>query len=172
MRPSSPISGNSPPRVTFRSTCPRNLPFTTPCRPSTRSSPGTRAGRWSSRWTADPRTALRKAPERRPASEQPTTPLIMAGVPDQIKGLDDPTMIDMVMLSPEEDRIDLIMVHTGVWDRSTGLLLRLEEKWQHYVGFAIHGGLAKMYPDYAHLPWRIVLDCRVEPDDRPKWLLL
>ena len=91
---------------------------------------------------------------------------------DRIRGLDDPTMIDMVMLSPEEDRIDLIMVHTGVWDRSTGLLLRLEEKWQHYVGFAIHGGLAKMYPDYAHLPWRIVLDCRVEPDDRTKEFVL
>jgi hypothetical protein len=96
----------------------------------------------------------------------------MTVVSDRIRGLDDPTMIDMVMLSPEEDRIDLIMVHTGVWDRSTGLLLRLEEKWQHYVGFAIHGGLARMYPDYAHLPWRIVLDCRVEPDDRTKEFVL
>ena len=96
----------------------------------------------------------------------------MAAMSDQIRGLDDPTTIDMVMLSPEEDRIDLIMVHTGVWDRSTGLLLRLEEKWQHYVGFAIHGGLARMYPDYAHLPWRIVLDCRVEPDDRTKQFVL
>jgi hypothetical protein len=96
----------------------------------------------------------------------------MAVMSDRIRGLDDPTMIDMVMLSPEEDRIDLIMVHTGVWDRSTGLLLRLEEKWQHYVGFAIHGGLGRMYPDYAHLPWRIVLDCRVEPDDRTKEFVL
>jgi hypothetical protein len=76
----------------------------------------------------------------------------MAGVPLQIKDLDDPTMIDKVMLSPEEDRIDLNTVHTVVWDRSTGLLLRLEQKRQHYVGLAIHGGLARMYPDYAHLP--------------------
>jgi hypothetical protein len=29
-----------------------------------------------------------------------------------------------------------------------------------------------MYPDYAHLPWRIVLDCRVEPDDRTKQFVL
>jgi len=88
--------------------------------------------------------------------------------PKEVPGLDDPTVIDMVMLSPEEDRIDLVMVHTGVWDRSAGQLLRLQEKWQYYVGFAIHGGLERMYPDYARLPWRIVLDTRVEPDERTK----
>lgn len=82
----------------------------------------------------------------------------------QPKGLDDPSMIDMVRLSPKEDRIDLIMVQTRPWDGSARQVMALQEKWQNYVGFAIYGSLRRAYPDYAHLPWRIVLDCQSEPD--------
>jgi hypothetical protein len=86
----------------------------------------------------------------------------------QPKGLDDPSMIDMVRLSPKEDRIDLITVQTKPWDGSARQVMALQEKWQTYVGFAIYGALGRSYPDYAHLPWRIVLDCVAEPDARIK----
>lgn len=77
-------------------------------------------------------------------------------------------MIDMVRLSPEEDRIDLIIVQTTPWDGSARVVMALQEKWQNYVGFAIYGSLARAYPDYGHLPWRIVLQCTSEPDARVK----
>jgi hypothetical protein len=79
------------------------------------------------------------------------------------KGLDDPSMIDMVRLSPKEDSINLIIVQTRPWDGSTREVLALQEKWQNYVGFAIYGALKRAYPDYANLPWRIVLQCTAEP---------
>lgn len=86
----------------------------------------------------------------------------------QPKGIEDPSMIDMVRLSPQEDRIDLIIVQTKPWDGSARTVMALQEKWQNYVGFAIYGALARSYPDYAHLPWQIVLDCTSEPDARTK----
>lgn len=80
------------------------------------------------------------------------------------KGLDDPTMIDMVRLTPKEDAIELIIVHDKAWDGSSRQILALQEKWQTYVGFAIYGALARTYPDFAHLPWRIVVETTAEPD--------
>jgi len=89
-------------------------------------------------------------------------------MPDEPRGINDPTTIDMVALSPDEDRIELIIGQLGNWDGSPALLLRLQEKWQNYVGFAIHGQLRRAYPDYANLPWRIVLECRSDPDARTR----
>ncbi|GAC1372030.1 MAG: hypothetical protein NVSMB32_15960 [Actinomycetota bacterium] len=83
-------------------------------------------------------------------------------------GIDAPAVIDMVALSANEDTIELIMMQTKPWDGSAALILKLQDKWQHYVGFAIHGGLERAYPDYAQLPWRVVLACTSEPDARIK----
>jgi hypothetical protein len=84
------------------------------------------------------------------------------------QGINDPTTIDMVALSDDDQRIELIMGQLGNWDGSDALLLRLQEKWQNYVGFVVYGGLRKAYPDYADLPWRIVLECRSDPDVRTR----
>lgn len=84
------------------------------------------------------------------------------------RGIENPTVIDMVVLAPKNEAIELIMLQTRPWDGSAALVLKMQEKWQHYVGFAIHGGLERSYPDYAHLPWRVVLDCTSEPDARTK----
>lgn len=89
----------------------------------------------------------------------------------QPKGLDDPTMIDMVRLTPKEDAIELIIVANKPWDGSTRQILALQEKWQTYVGFAIYGALARSYPDYAHLPWRIVVETAGEPDPKTRQFL-
>lgn len=82
------------------------------------------------------------------------------------KGLDDPSIIDMVRLSPKEDAIHLIIVQNRPWDGSTREVMALQEKWQNYMGFALYGALRRAYPDYAHLPWRIILQCVAEPDAR------
>jgi hypothetical protein len=84
------------------------------------------------------------------------------------KGLDDPSMIDLVRLSPKEDRIELVIVQTRPWDDSAREVLALQEKWQNYVGFAIYGALQRTYPDFGHLPWRIVLECQSEAGPRIK----
>ncbi len=91
---------------------------------------------------------------------------------DQPHGLNEPETVDMVALSPDDSHIELIMIQTGNWDGSTGLLLRLQEKWQNYMGYALYGSLRRAYPDYADLPWRIVLECRSEPDAKTKEFLI
>ena len=92
----------------------------------------------------------------------------MAAAP---RGIDNTTVIDMVVLAPKDEAIELIMLQAKPWDGSAASVMKLQEKWQHYVGFAIHGGLERSYPQYAHLPWRIVVDCTDEPDDKTKEFL-
>ncbi|TMC84644.1 MAG: hypothetical protein E6J06_06120 [Chloroflexi bacterium] len=36
------------------------------------------------------------------------------------------------------------------------------------MAFAADGELQRIYPDKAALPWKIVLSCQSEPDDRTK----
>lgn len=88
------------------------------------------------------------------------------------RGIDNTTVIDMVVMAPKNEAIEMIMLQAKPWDGTAASVLKLQEKWQHYVGFAIHGGLARAYPKYARIPWRIVLDCISEPDERTKEFIM
>ena len=88
---------------------------------------------------------------------------------DEPKGIEDPSKVDLVALSPQSDYVDLVMIQLTEWEPgSSRLVLLIQEKWKNYLAFAIDGQLAKTYPDLAHLPWRVVLACQTEPDDLTK----
>jgi len=83
-------------------------------------------------------------------------------------GIENPEKIDVVSLSPGGDCVLLLIAQTREWDGSDRLLLTLQAKWKNYVAFCADGQLGRMYPEYAGLPWKIVLSCQTEPDDRTK----
>lgn len=81
-------------------------------------------------------------------------------------GIENPTVIDVVALGPEGDRVDVVMAQACEWDGSDRLILLLQEKWKNYLAFAADGQLVRAYPETDGLPWRLVLSCQSEPDDR------
>ena len=84
----------------------------------------------------------------------------------QAHGIENPTAIDVVALSPAGDRVDVVMAQASEWDGSDRLLLLLQAKWKNYLAFAADGQLVRAYPEVAGLPWRLVLSCQSEPDER------
>ena len=87
---------------------------------------------------------------------------------DEKFGIENPDKIDVVSLATGGDYIVLGIAQTADWDGSDRLLLALQAKWKSYLAFAVDGQLRRMYPEYAHLPWKILLSCQTEPDDRTK----
>ncbi len=90
-------------------------------------------------------------------------------VPDQeAHGIEAPDKIDTVALSPDQASVQLMMAQTIEWDGSDRLLLLPQAKWKNYLAFAVDGQLARTYPEYSALPWKIILWCQSEPDPRTK----
>ena len=81
-------------------------------------------------------------------------------------GIEAPEKIDTVALAPDQASVLLTMAQTTEWDGSDRLLRLLQAKWKSYIAFAVDGQLARMYPQFSHLPWKIVLWCQSEPDTR------
>lgn len=79
-------------------------------------------------------------------------------------GIESPDQIDFVSLPPSKSSIDMHIAQNVEWDGSDRIVMLLQEKVHSYVSFALDGQLAATYPELAHLPWRIVLDCQSEPD--------
>jgi len=69
-------------------------------------------------------------------------------------GIENPSKLDLVSTSPDESTVLLHIVQAQEWDGSTRLLPPLHEKCKNYVAFACDGQLARMYPEYALLPWQ------------------
>ena len=55
------------------------------------------------------------------------------------------------------------------WDASDHLLLLVQEKLFNYLTFVADGELARRHPAAAR-QWRVVVDCRSEPDARMRTL--
>lgn len=85
---------------------------------------------------------------------------------DEMHGIENPAVVDAVSVSSARDRVDVVMAQACEWDGSDRLLVLLQEKWKNYVAFAADGQLVQTYPEVAGLPWRLVLSCQSEPDDR------
>ncbi len=86
-------------------------------------------------------------------------------------GIEATDVIDLVTLSRDESTIDLHIVQDIVWDGSDHVIESLQQKVHNYVSFAAEGRLAGKYTEQAHLPWRIVVDCQTDPDNRTAELL-
>jgi hypothetical protein len=93
---------------------------------------------------------------------------LLSAVTGEKFGIENPEKIDVVGLSPGGDCVWLLIAQTTEWDGSDRLLLALQAKWKSYLAFAADGQLRRMYPEYVHLPWKILLSCQTEPDVRTK----
>jgi hypothetical protein len=77
----------------------------------------------------------------------------------------DPTKIDAVAVTPEEDAILLYIFERDGWTGADEQLFSLQEKIQTYVGYALDGQLNRDYPGTMGLPWRIVIESQKGPPD-------
>ena len=79
----------------------------------------------------------------------------------------DPGKIDLVAVSPDGDAVRLYIVADGRWSGSDAQIQSLQHKIHNYVSFAADGALREAYPEFASLPWAIVIDCQLgAPDAR------
>lgn len=72
--------------------------------------------------------------------------------------------------SDDDGFVTVHLVQTSEWDGSDHLLLLLQEKLFNYLAFIADGELARVLPGQASR-WRVVVDCRSEPDARTRELL-
>jgi hypothetical protein len=81
-------------------------------------------------------------------------------------GIDVPDKIDFAAAGLDQSTVDLHIAQRAPWGRTDRTAQLLDDKVDTYVSFAVSGRLAAAYPQFAHLPWRIVVDCSWEPDRR------
>jgi len=84
------------------------------------------------------------------------------------EGILNPGAIDDVTSGPD-GFVTLHVVQTCAWDASDHLLLLVQEKLFNYLTFVADGELARRHPAAAR-QWRVVVDCRSEPDARMRTL--
>ena len=77
---------------------------------------------------------------------------------------DNSSVVDLVAHDPKTDQVALVIVEQRPWDSSRERLLQLQEKIHNYVGYALDGQFARMYPDLVGKPLTIALSCFAEPD--------
>ena len=89
-------------------------------------------------------------------------------VPEELHGLEATNKVDWVSVDAGGEYVVVGIAQTLEWDGSDRTLELLQAKWKTCLAFAADGELQSMYPDKARLPWKIVLSCQSEPDDRTK----
>ena len=85
-----------------------------------------------------------------------------------LHGLEATNKVDWVALAHGGGYLKVGIAQTLEWDGSDRTLGLLQAKWSTCLAFAAGGELRKLYPDHAALPWKIVLSCQSEPDERTK----
>jgi hypothetical protein len=78
-------------------------------------------------------------------------------------GVSDPNTIDLVTSTADGESV-LVMVEEREWDGADERIQELQAKIHNYVGFALDGQLARLYPETAGRSIAIQLDCSFEPD--------
>jgi len=86
-------------------------------------------------------------------------------------GINHPNTVDLVMHAPGEDVWRLVLIEAGTWDGSQAQLLKLQQKLNTYVAFAVDGGLEERYPESAGKRVIIRLDLYAPPDARTTGVL-
>lgn len=80
-------------------------------------------------------------------------------------GIAHPQVIDLVT-EDLNDEWALIIVEVGDWNGSDEQLMKLQEKINNYLKFALDGEMARLYPEARGKGVRIQLDLYSEPDER------
>ncbi len=79
------------------------------------------------------------------------------------RGVHNPNVIDLVSLDAEANEVVLVMLEERPWGTVSNQLEQLDDKYNSYVSYVLHGHLAKQYPQYADKAVRIQLDCASPP---------
>jgi hypothetical protein len=81
-----------------------------------------------------------------------------------VPGLNDPSVIDLVMINAERSEVILIVVETEPWaDRPD--LNSLNQKLNSYLTFALDGAMESTYPEARGLGIRIQFDLYFSPSE-------
>lgn len=78
-------------------------------------------------------------------------------------GIDFPTSVDFLSFDARSDQVVLTISEERVWTGSEDELRKLQEKLSNYLSYAVDGGLARKFPEYAEKSVRIRLDCLHHP---------
>jgi hypothetical protein len=89
-------------------------------------------------------------------------------VGEELHGLEATDKVDWVALADGGKYLKIGIAQTLDWDGSDRTLQLLQAKWKTCIAFAADGELRRIYPEHAALPWKIVLSCQTEPDERTK----
>ena len=80
-------------------------------------------------------------------------------------GVQYPNVIDLVSHDAKTDVVTLSMIEERMWDASNERIDQLQTKIHNYVGFALDGQFAKLYPSYVGKSLTIALRCSSAPDE-------
>ena len=80
-------------------------------------------------------------------------------------GLFDPSKVDIVAAAPDGTTAELYIVADAPWTGSDAQIRSMQDKIHAYVGFAVDGNMAQLYPELASMRWRIVIRCLSGPPD-------
>src|SRR4051812_47950882 len=83
-------------------------------------------------------------------------------------GINHPTTIDLVTHAPGEEVWRLVVIEQGAWDGSRAQLLKLQQKLNTYVAFAVDGGMEEKYPESVGRRRVIRLDLYHAPDEKTR----
>ncbi len=78
-------------------------------------------------------------------------------------GLEHPGVIDFMRYNATRGEVLVVMVEKRPWDQPELQLFQLQEKLNAYLSFVLDGEMVEAYPQFAHKPVRIRLECAGEP---------
>jgi hypothetical protein len=81
-------------------------------------------------------------------------------------GLAYPDVVDLVTHTPDEGEWKLIIVEEALWDGSPEQILKLQQKLNNYLSFALDGQMQRLYPSSAGKRVVVQLDCYERPDQQ------
>ncbi len=73
--------------------------------------------------------------------------------------------IDVISFDPKKEEMALILVLEKDWGEEPDRLLRLQDRLNQYLAFALDGGLAKKYSNQKYKSVRIQIDCYAHVDN-------
>lgn len=87
------------------------------------------------------------------------------------RGVENPTIIDLITADPASDEVVLVMIEERPWTLGSAQLEQLNDKLNAYFVYVLDGHLVEQYPEYLGVPVRLQLDCAHEPSAEARGML-
>lgn len=83
--------------------------------------------------------------------------------PPDLRGMEHAGVIDLLGFQPSSGEVVLTMVESRPWADGSPQLYQLQEKLNAYLSFILDGEMLEAYPQFAHQPVRVRLECATPP---------